>query len=311
MKKILLTITMLTIIGLLIVNAQSELIISENFQEWEATEDTDESSCSAGVTVEESLKRSFNLVTTEGIKEIPVTLIKCAIAPTCESRRVEDSGGATDNFPGVTPGWVMLNKISGATTENYIESPDTLGEMIFGPIPHIDSIIVAHSATGSKRGIRVFYSYNGEDWVRATEDELWDGEDCQLGDVNTIGIYESEVYIKFTSGFKMTDSTSQFTRIHNIDVYGIPGKASAVNDISLDNMLSIYPNPASDFIHIDLAKDISNANLQITNIQGKILYSCNIDQQKSNIDISKLKSGMYIVQLTHKNQMYVKQLIVK
>ncbi len=309
MKKLLLAITMLTIIGIMGVNGQSTLIISENFQEWQATEDTDPSTCSAGVVIEDSITRSLTLTTSTGTVEIPVTLIKCGIAPECESRRIED-GGATVNLPGVTTGWVLLNKLNGATIADYMTSTDTIGEFIFGPVPQIDSIRFAHSATGGNRGIRIYKSTDGVIWERASEDEFWDGADDQLGDVNTVAINETDVYIKFTSGFKQSDETSQYSRLHNIDVWGVPGVVNNIDETKTD-MLSIYPVPAKDFIIIKLAADAVNSTLQIIDVLGKTVYSGIVDKQTSRIDISNLKSGTYFIQIKHNGQKYVKQLMVK
>ncbi|MBN1414893.1 MAG: T9SS type A sorting domain-containing protein [Bacteroidales bacterium] len=300
---------MLTFIGMMSVNGQSTLIISEDFQDWEATEDTDPSTCSAGVVIEASLTRSLTLTVSSGTIEIPVTLIKCGIAPECESRRIED-GGATENLPGVTTGWVLLNKLDGYTISDYLTSPDTIGEFIFGPVPQIDSIRFAHSNTGGNRGIRIYKSSDGETWERASEDEFWDGDDCQLGDVNTVEINATDVYIKFTSGFKMSDETSQYSRLHNIDVWGIPGDVNYVNNTEMD-MLNIYPVPANDFIIVKLAADDVNSELQIIDVVGRTVYSRVVDRQTSSIDISNLKSGMYFIQITHNNEKYVKRLMVK
>ncbi len=309
MKKLLLSITMLTFIGMMGVNGQSTLIISENFQNWEATEDTNPDTCSRGVVLEDLNTRYMTLTTSSGTVEIPVTLIKCGIAPECESRRIED-GGATENLPGVTTGWVLLNKLDGYTIDNYLTSPDTLGEFIFGPVPQIDSIKFAHSNTGSNRGIRIYKSTDAVIWERASEDEFWDGDDCQLGDVNTVEINATDVYIKFTSGFKQSDQTSQYSRLHNIDVWGIPGDVSKINNTNID-MLNIYPIPAKDFIIIELAADATNSELQIIDILGRAVYSCFIDRQTSSIDLNNLNSGIYFIQITNNDEKYVKQLMVK
>ncbi|MBN2272971.1 MAG: T9SS type A sorting domain-containing protein [Bacteroidales bacterium] len=309
MKKFLLSIAVLTFIGMMSVNGQSTLIISEDFQDWEATEDTDPDKCSAGVVIEASLTRYLTLTVSSGTIEIPVTLIKCGIAPECESRRIED-GGATENLPGVTTGWVLLNKLDGYTIADYLESPDTIGEFIFGPVPHIDSIKFAHSATGGNRGIRIYKSSDGETWERATEDEFWDGDDSQLGDVNTVEINATDVYIKFTSGFKMSDETSQYSRLHNIDVWGIPGDVSYVNYTETD-MLNVYPVPAKDIVVVELTEDVVNSELQIIDVLGKTVLSRVVDGQTLTLDISSLNSGMYFIQIIRNDEKHVKQLLVK
>ena len=314
MKKLLLSTAMLIIIGMTGVNGQSTLIISENFQKWAPTEDTDDTKCSAGVVHEYDITRMLRLVTTGDTVEIPVTLYKAGIAPECESRRIEDADppGSIENLPGVTTGWVSLNKLNDATIDNFETSLDTIGEFIFGPVPQIDSIRFAHSTTGGGRGIRVYLSSDGVNWERASEDEFWDCADCQRGDVNSVEIMLTDVYIKFTSGFKASDGTSQYSRLHNIDVWGVPGTISSNRSISREsNKLNIYPVPAKDYFYLDLAADATNSELQIVDIVGKTVHSCVVYQQKSPIDISHLNSGIYFVQISHDQSRYVKQLVVE
>ena len=318
MKKLLLSITMLACIGMIGVNAQENLIISENFQMWDPTDDTDDSKCSAGVVLEYGITRELTLVTSTGIVEIPVTLYQCGIAPECESRRIED-GGATENLPGVTTGWVQLNKLTDGDTAvdikitmlNMEDSPDTLGEFIFGPVPQIDSIVFAHSCTGANRGIRIYKSADGETWENASPDDEFQDGDSQLGSVHTVNINETDVYIKFTSGFRQADSTSQYSRLHNIDVWGTPGVLSSTKNLTEESKLSIYPVPAKDFIIIKLQDDATIGELQIIDVVGKTVYSSVVDRQSSRIDISNLNSGLYFIQITANNEKYVKKLLVK
>ncbi len=313
MKKTLLSIAMLTIIGMMSAFGQSTLIISENFQGWEPTLDTDDTKCSAGVQHEYDITRNLRLVTTGDTVDLPVTLYKAGIAPECEARRVEDADppGSVENLPGVTTGWVSLAKISDATIDDIEFSPDTIGEFIFGPVSQIDSMRFAHSATGGSRGIRVYFSSDGENWLRASEDEFWDGDDSQAGDVNSVEIMATDVYIKFASGFKQSDGTSQYSRLHNLDVWGIPGTISSNRSISKEsNKLTIYPVPAKDYIYINLDAEASNSELQIIDVVGKTVYR-DVYQQESPLDISNLKSGLYFVKITNDQDSYVKQLLIK
>ncbi|MFO7658315.1 MAG: T9SS type A sorting domain-containing protein [Bacteroidales bacterium] len=299
-------------------NSQSTIIISENFQLWEATEDTDETTCSAGVVIEDNNTREMTLTVQGGTAKIPVTLIKCGIAPECESRRVEGANppGSIENFPGVTTGWVLLNKLTDGdptndpdipiTIKTIDESPDTIGEFIFGPVPQIDSIIFAHSATGSQRGIRIYKSTNGVDWVNASpDDEFCDGADTQRGDVNTVVINETNVYIKFTSGFRLVDSTSQYSRLHNLDVYGIPGKLSNINNVKQNNT-KIYYNSGSDVLIVD--ENVISVN--IYDCLGKLIKSQH-GPNLQTISMSGLRKSIYIIEAYDNNNNRIVKKIIK
>jgi hypothetical protein len=69
------------------------------------------------------------------------------------------------------------------------------------------------------------------------------------------------------------------------------------NDTTVyDNYLNIYPNPAFDFITIQVAEDIESMDYQIYNMIGEAVQVENdvSIMSKKNIDISNLQTGSYI-----------------
>lgn len=62
------------------------------------------------------------------------------------------------------------------------------------------------------------------------------------------------------------------------------------------DFINIYPNPATDFITIDI-KNYQFERLEITDITGKILIKEDIFEQKTEISISSLTSGIYFITL--------------
>jgi hypothetical protein len=68
-----------------------------------------------------------------------------------------------------------------------------------------------------------------------------------------------------------------------------------------ESMLSIYPNPAKKNITVHLSGAIKKSNLSIVNAQGQELIIRQITESKTQIDISNLPGGVYIVQLTNDN----------
>ena len=65
-------------------------------------------------------------------------------------------------------------------------------------------------------------------------------------------------------------------------------------------VISIYPNPASNQITINGLNDLTNiTKIEITSITGAIVRKENITN--SVIDISMLNSGMYLLFISHQN----------
>jgi len=77
------------------------------------------------------------------------------------------------------------------------------------------------------------------------------------------------------------------------------GNASGTNNFSENKLLSVFPNPASDMITIELLDDIKIHQLQLVDSYGKVIDSIVPDQklQQYQMDISGLKAGLYFVQL--------------
>ncbi|WP_146194127.1 T9SS type A sorting domain-containing protein [Brumimicrobium oceani] len=71
--------------------------------------------------------------------------------------------------------------------------------------------------------------------------------------------------------------------------------------------VKIYPNPASEFLNIELDKE--NLSYSIINMQGVLIDNGNVNAKQ--IDVSKLSSGMYVLQLSSKdgNLNYRKQFL--
>lgn len=68
----------------------------------------------------------------------------------------------------------------------------------------------------------------------------------------------------------------------------------AVNDLSSDKKLSVYPNPAKDFVVIQSAKSISE--VKIYNVTGALVRSIkNVADNKVNV--SDLQAGVYIIKV--------------
>ena len=76
--------------------------------------------------------------------------------------------------------------------------------------------------------------------------------------------------------------------------------------------LSFYPNPATDFIHIELPQNIASTySVQIHNIAGEMMRSLGNATEKSlDIDVRNLNAGVYLVSLQAADAVYQSKLMV-
>lgn len=84
---------------------------------------------------------------------------------------------------------------------------------------------------------------------------------------------------------------------------------TGINNIINNENVAVYPNPAIKNISISSEKKINE--IRIIDLQGKqVLKLENLDTEKCDIDVSKLKEGVYFIMIMHDNKMVSKKLII-
>lgn len=72
----------------------------------------------------------------------------------------------------------------------------------------------------------------------------------------------------------------------------------SVNDV-FSNQFLIYPNPVEDILRIDLNEDQKNLTISLYSIDGRLFFSEEINNSKTNynIDLSRLTSNLYFLKI--------------
>ncbi len=224
------------------------------------------------------------------------------------------SGMVMDVYWGGTDDGVnILQYINGGTTNQQF----TLAEVSTGiyTITNVNSGKVVDVASASTEN-----NANVQQWTS-------NGTDCQhfkaisTGD----GYYKfkamhSDKIIEVVNGSTEANANiSQFTDNDQIcgqwTLVPVTSTTSISNLNSIDNksntetsqQLSLYPNPASDIIYIAGEEDA--CDVQILNIQGKILKSVHLESGSEGVDISNLTSGIYFMRVSSENVMKTIQFV--
>lgn len=79
-----------------------------------------------------------------------------------------------------------------------------------------------------------------------------------------------------------------------------------VKEVVKDNNISIYPNPTTGIINIDVDKDFDAV---IYNYQGQVMMR--LQDNNGQIDISALTSGMYLLEIKTNDNIMIKKIIKK
>jgi hypothetical protein len=74
---------------------------------------------------------------------------------------------------------------------------------------------------------------------------------------------------------------------------------TVINHGGQDNSVKIYPNPTTDQFTVELSsQSLSKSQIEIIDITGRIVIAQDFSTRSSNVDISQLSAGEYIVRIT-------------
>lgn len=79
---------------------------------------------------------------------------------------------------------------------------------------------------------------------------------------------------------------------------------TAVNQLALDNKITIYPNPANEILNISIAKelDLTNATVSLVDVLGKQVLNQRIQSTETAIHIKHLPNGIYLLNIRLNNE---------
>lgn len=80
-----------------------------------------------------------------------------------------------------------------------------------------------------------------------------------------------------------------------------------VNEIN-DDDIRIYPNPANDFISIEIENDEKAISIEIVNNLGVTVISSKF---KNKIDVSGLSSGLYLIRINFEDYIHTEKVVIK
>jgi len=99
------------------------------------------------------------------------------------------------------------------------------------------------------------------------------------------------------------------------------GRGICIDDIMIDfysnintfenNGIVIYPNPIENEVNINLPENFKNADIEIVDICGRIIYQNQLTSQYNNLQLSELETGMYLFYITIDEVKTINKIIVK
>lgn len=88
--------------------------------------------------------------------------------------------------------------------------------------------------------------------------------------------------------------------------HGIPNLELAqtlnVSNVELQDGISIYPNPTTDYIHLKVPNNISEINVVILDVLGKNVLEKHLYNAQNRIELAHLSDGVYFAKITFNSE---------
>lgn len=78
-----------------------------------------------------------------------------------------------------------------------------------------------------------------------------------------------------------------------------------------ENMISIYPNPASGQLNVKLSEFSGKSTIRIINTLGVVVSELTVQQQLTTINVANYPSGIYMIQVENSGKVLINSLVIK
>lgn len=122
------------------------------------------------------------------------------------------------------------------------------------------------------------------------------------GDEMSAGQYS----IEWTLGEPVTATLQNSSMVLNQGFHQVLSVTTSVPE-SDNPELSVYPNPTKDRIQFDLPQNLSEVDISIRSIDGRLIRKKASLTSESSLDVSDLASGTYIISVFNSNDQTVEK----
>ncbi|MEM9325678.1 MAG: T9SS type A sorting domain-containing protein [Bacteroidota bacterium] len=150
---------------------------------------------------------------------------------------------------------------------------------------------------------------DGDELVSGATDATYQWLNCAAGDAPIPGATERELSLNASGVFAVEVTTSDgcvdTSACVTIDQILASEKAPVIPSIK------IYPNPATDAIHLDLGATVPSAEVTIRDLAGRVHQRMNFGQLSSARLPLQLRSGIYVIAIQAEGQpLYVQRISI-
>ncbi len=143
-----------------------------------------------------------------------------------------------------------------------------------------------------------------------------DGEDAlYLNTLNKSYVLPSEIRYDTDEGWAGTYiPTMAYTETFVYEHFLFEAKISSPNvgTVELDGIsFDVSPNPSNGVITISSTEDLNNVNLNVVNLIGQTVMNTTINGTSSNLDLTSLNKGIYLMNFNMEGKTVTKKIVLK
>ena len=94
-----------------------------------------------------------------------------------------------------------------------------------------------------------------------------------------------------------------------VDFFVFPITSGTVSITDLDQLTAVYPNPSND--NVTVMSSVKINTVEIFNVMGQMVYTSNVNDNATTINVSDFATGAYIVKMNTESGSINKKLMVK
>ncbi len=145
------------------------------------------------------------------------------------------------------------------------------------------------------------FSDNSQDYI------VKDWEWVDLSSFNEINKLEFKLSSSDVGDFGM--NTPSYFCMDNLNDTAVTN-ATRIKSVTTNIAMNVYPNPCNNQLNISIDKAV-NGYVSIFDLSGKAVFRNKLNEPKTSIDISNLKSGIYLISVNTDSGKRVVQKIIK
>jgi hypothetical protein len=162
-----------------------------------------------------------------------------------------------------------------------------------------------------KTGQNILLTVYGDEPITPENDGLTEGEMLRFRSFDMNENSENEFTATFNPTFSNADGLFYINGLSGIT--GLKESATGIGENDLSASVQVYPNPATDVVFLNLTTPEAWLGLKATllSAEGKLVKTFSITSPTTQLDVSDLQPGIYLLKIGSEENITVKRVVIQ